>query len=271
MHSGAGSFQARRLFSRNLPTMMKPTFRHGLVALAVCAALGLAACSQQGGNASAPASGAQAQAQARQADAARQLATYRELLKIKNDQMAASLGQDIVSRFPDSAAAKEVQQTLPDIQKRWKAESESRRLKGLWLYQLGPMEGGTQSTAAIYSSEPGGNDAVRLVLRRHSDWGQSVFLFGSGHGFVCKGNCLIPATFDGKPRKLRAYRPNGGEPALFIRDDQAFIDAMAKTKKITMDVTLTDGDKHETLTYEVAGFEPAKWQKVTMHKGGKKK
>jgi hypothetical protein len=134
------------------------------------------------------------------------------------------------------------------------------------------MEGGTQSTAAIYSSEPSGNDAVRLVLRRHSDWGQSVFLFGSGKGFVCKGNCLIPATFDGKPRKLRAYRPDGGEPAVFIRDDKAFIDALEKAKKITMDVVLQDGDKHETLTYEVAGFDPSKWQKVTMSKhAGKKK
>ena len=251
--------------------MMKPILRHALVAVAVCASLGLSACSQQGDDASAPAGSAQSPAQAKAAEAARQLGTYRELLKIKNDQMAASLGQDIVDRFPDSAAAKEVQQTLPAIQKRWKAESESRRLQGLWLYQVGPMEGGTQSTAAIYSSEPGGNDAVRLVLRRHSDWGQSVFLFGSGHGFVCKGNCLIPASFDGKPRKLRAYRPNGGEPALFIRDDQVFLDALAKTKKITMDVILQDGDKHETLTYEVGGFAPAKWQKVAMHKGGKKK
>jgi hypothetical protein len=251
--------------------MTKPTFRSSLVAAAVCGALALAGCSQQGGGGSPAADTAQTQAQAKEAQAGKQLATYRELLKIKNDQMAASLGQDIVDRFPGTAAAKEVQQTLPDIQKRWKAESETRRLQGLWLYQLGPMEGGTQSTAAIYSSEPGGNDAVRLVLRRHSDWGQSVFLFGSGHGFVCKGNCLLPATFDGKPRKLRAYRPDGGEPALFIRDDQAFVDALAKAKKITVEVTPQDSGKPETLTYEVAGFDPSKWQPVPKGKDGAKK
>lgn len=248
--------------------MTKPTFRLRFLAAATGALLFAGCSSQQGDGAAAQ---APSQAQSKDAQANRQLDTYRQLLRIRNDQMAASLGQDIVDRYPGTAAAKEVQQTLPDIQKRWKAKSEARRLQGLWLYQLGPMEGGTQSTAAIYSSTPSGRDAVRLVLRRHSDWGQSVFLFGSGHGFVCKGNCLLPASFDGKPHKLRAYRPNGGEPALFIRDDQAFIDALAKAKKITVEVTPQDSGKPETLTYEVAGFDPAKWQKVAMHKGGKKK
>lgn len=251
--------------------MTKPTFRLRILLAAASGALLLAGCSQPGDGSSAAAGSAQSPAQAKDAQANRQLDTYRQLLRIKNDQMAASLGQDIVDRYPGTAAAKEVQQTLPDIQKRWKAESESRRLKGLWLYQLGPMEGGTQSTAAIYSSEPAGRDAVRLVLRRHSDWGRSVFLYGSGHGFVCKGNCLLPASFDGKPHKLRAYRPNGGEPALFIRDDQAFIDALAKAKKITVEVTPQDSGKRETLTYEVGGFEPSKWQPVPKGKAGRKK
>ncbi|WP_329741644.1 hypothetical protein [Dyella sp. A6] len=250
--------------------MIRSTFRLSLTAAAVCGVLALAGCSQQGSGAPSM-TAAQAQAKAKEAQAAKELSTYRELLKIKNDQMASSLGQDIEDRFPGTAAAKEVAQSLPAVQKRWQAVSETRRLQGLWLYQVGPMEGGTQSTAAIYSSTPAGNDAVRLVLRRHSDWGQSVFLFGSGKGFACKGNCLIPATFDGKHRKLRAYRPDGGEPAVFIRDDQAFIDALEKTKKITMDVVLQDGDKHETLTYEVAGFQPSQWQKVTMHKHAAKR
>jgi len=246
--------------------MIKLSLCRRLVIAAICAAPVLAGCSQNGGNDAAAPNGAQAQAQAKDAEANRQLGTYRELLKIKNDQMAASLGQDIVDHYPGSAAAKEVQQTLPDVRKRWQAESETRRLQGLWLYQVGPMEGGTQSTATIDSSRPGGDDRVRLVLRRHSDWGQSVFLFGSGHGFVCKGNCLIPASFDGKPRKLRAYLPTTGEPAIFIRDDKAFIAALAKAKKVTMDVVLKDSGKHETLTYEVGGFDPAKWQAVG--KGG---
>ena len=52
---------------------------------------------------------AQQQAQAQAADAARDLDTYRQLLRINNDQMAVSMGHDIISHYPDSAAAKEVQ------------------------------------------------------------------------------------------------------------------------------------------------------------------
>jgi hypothetical protein len=225
--------------------------------LLLCGVLGLAGCSSQdqdqGGN---PAPAASAQTDA----AAGKLDTYRQLLRIHNDEMAVTMGHDILDRYPGTAAAKEVQQTLPDIEKRWKENSEKNRLAALWMYQVSPMEGGTQSTATIYSSQPAGNDRVRLVLRRHTAWGQNAFLFGSGHGFVCRGNCTIAATFDGKPHGIKAFAPSTGEPALMIRDDKEFIARLQKAKKITMDVTLVDGEKKETLLFEVAGFDPAKWK-----------
>jgi hypothetical protein len=224
-----------------------------------------AGCSQQG---SAPApSAAQQQATAQAADAARDLDTYRQLLRIHNDQMTVSLGHDILSRYPGSPAAKEVQQSLPPIEKRWKENSEKYRLASLWLYQVSPMAGGTQSTATIDSTRPSGNDGVRLILRRHTSWGQSVFLYGSGKGFVCRGNCTIAATFDGKPVAIGAFAPRGGEPALMIRDDKAFIARLEKAGKITLPVTLKDGDRKETLEYETGGFDPAKWKPLA--KGGK--
>lgn len=242
---------------------MKLPFRPSVVAL--CGLLGLAGCSPQDQDqnaGTAPAASAQANA------AARKLDTYRQLLRIHNDEMAVTMGHDILDHYPGSAAAKEVQQTLPDIEKRWKVNSEKSRLASLWLYQVAPMEGGTQSTATIYSSQPAGNDRVRLILRRHTEWGQNAFLFGSGHGFVCRGNCTIPATFDGKPHGIKAFAPATGEPALMIRDDSDFIARLQKAKKITMDVTLVDGEKKETLVFEVGGFDPAKWQKLPK---GKKK
>ncbi|KRE86201.1 hypothetical protein ASG75_08785 [Rhodanobacter sp. Soil772] len=229
-----------------------------------CAAWMLAGCSQQG---SAPTAGQQ-QAQAQAADAARNLDTYRQLLRIGNDEMAVSMGKDIVKRFPDSDAAKEVQKTLPAIEKRYTEASEKNRLAGLWLYQVAPMAGGTQSTATIENSQPAGGERVRLVLRRHTSWGQSVFLYGSKPGFVCRGNCTIATTVDGKPVRIKAFAPSTGEPALMIRDDQAFIGMLRKAKKIDMDVTLVDGEKKQTLVYEVGGFDPAKW--VAVGKGGKK-
>ncbi|HTM27819.1 MAG TPA: hypothetical protein VL097_00480 [Rhodanobacter sp.] len=244
---------------------MNPAFlRHAV--LAFCAASLLAACSPQGG---APAPSAeQQQAQTRAADAARNLDTYRQLLRINNDEMAVSMGKDIVKRFPDSDAAREVQKTLPAIEKRYTEVSEKRRLAGLWLYQVSPMAGGTQSTAAIENSQPASGDRVRLVLRRHTSWGQSVFLYGSKPGFVCRGNCTISTRFDDKSVPVKAFAPSTGEPALMIRDDKAFIAQLRKAKKVSMDVTLVNGEKKQTLVYEVAGFEPSKW--AAMGKGGKK-
>ena len=224
----------------------------------------LAGCSPSGEQAAAP-----QQAQAPADDSAQKLDTYRQLLRIGNDEMAVGMGKDIISRYPNSAAAKEVQESLPAIEKRYTENSEKNRLQGLWLYQVSPMAGGTQSTATIYSSQPSGDDRVRLVLRRHTEWGQSVFLFSSGHGFVCKATCTIKATYDGKPGGIKAFAPSTGEPALLFSDDKGFIAQLEKAKKITMDLTLQDGEKKVTLVYEVGGFDASKWQPVA--KTAKKK
>ncbi|TAL86067.1 MAG: hypothetical protein EPN74_06270 [Rhodanobacter sp.] len=237
---------------------MNLSYRFFLPVLA-CTGLLLAGCSPSGTPAP---SAAQQQAQAKAAAAARNLDTYRQLLRIGNDQMAVTMGHDILSRFPDSAAAGEVQKTLPAIEKRYRENSEKQRLAALWLYQVSPMAGGTQSTATIYSSQPSGNDRVRLVLRRHTSWGLNVFLYGSGHGFVCRGNCTLMTHVDGKLRHIEAFAPPSGEPALMIRHGKAFIAMLTKARKITMDVTLRDHDKKEQLVYEVGGFVPAKWKEL---------
>ncbi len=235
----------------------------------LCVATWLAACSPQGDQNAAPAAPQSAQ----QAEAAQKLDTYRQLLRIKNDEMAVTMGHLILDRYPGSAAAREVEQTLPPIEKRWKENSEKNRLARLWLYQVSPMEGGTQSTAVIYSSKPSGRDRVRLVLRRHTDWGQNVFLYGSGHGFVCHGTCNLAATFDGKPATVKAFSPPSGEPALMISDDKGFIAKLKESSKITLEVTPADSGRKETLVYEVGGFDPAQWRplpsaKKTGHKHG---
>lgn len=232
---------------------------------AVAGGLLLAACSQ--GGAPAP-DAAQQAAQAKDAAANRNLDAYRELLRIKNDEMAVSMGQDIVRRYPDSAAAKEVQQTLPEIEKRWKTVSTQRRLAALWQYQTAPMAGGTQSTASIYNSAPT-DTRVRLVLRRHTSWGQSAFLFSDAHGFVCRATCTIKTKFDDTTRDIKAYAPSTGEPALMIKDDQAFIAQLKKAKTITFNVTMQDGEKKVALVYEVGGFVPDQWQALPK-KGGRK-
>ena len=248
---------------------MNNALRLGLFAV-VCTAVLLAACSQQPGT---PAPTAEQQkAQADAAAAARNLATYRQLLKLHDDGMVVTMGKDIVNRFPDSNAAKEVAQTLPAVEKRYEANHEKNRLAALWTYQVAPMAGGTQSTASIYSSRRGDDEQVRLVLRRHTSWGQSAFLYGSKPGFLCRGNCTITGKADGKPVRVKAFAPQGGEPALMIADDKTFITLLKKTRQLDLDVTLLNGKKDETLVFEVGGFDPAKWQpldKVRKSKAGR--
>jgi hypothetical protein len=216
------------------------------------------ACSQQGQPA--------ADAVAPKADpAAADLANYQQLTKMHSDAGALATAKEIVRKYPDSAAAAQVKNDIPTLQGSVDAAQEKARLEGLWLYQKAPMAGGTQQTASLYSSKPAGEDRVRLVLRRHTAWGQSVFLFGSGKGFKCAATCSIPATFDGKPHTLTGYRPATGEPALFIKGDPAFIAALLKTKKITMEVVSADRGK-QSLLFEVGGYDADKFPQVSKKK-----
>jgi hypothetical protein len=229
--------------------------------LAVSAAVLAAGCSQ----APAPAqNAAPAQATSNNADAAKKLSLYNAMLKAHRDDLAAPIGEEIVSSFPDTPAAAEVQKTLPGIQAKAKAKAEADRLAGLWQYLAGTQSGGKQVTASIGSSKPSGEAAVRLILRRHAKWGQSVYLFGSGKGFACKGQCELPMRFDGKPQKWKAYLPATGEPALFIKDDARFIKAMEKARVIEMDVA-TKAHGRETLTFEVGGYDAAKFPELPKH------
>lgn len=200
-------------------------------------------------------------------EAAKKLETYQQLLKLHNDGPAVQLGHEIVDKYPDTPAAAEVKKTLDNLETNYKASSEKARLTALWLYQTSPMQGGTQSTATIQSSQPTGEASVRLILRRHTAWGQTVFLYATtGKGFVCKGDCTLKATFDGKPKTLNAFRPPTGEPALIFRNDPQFIKDMAKTKRLTIDVvTVSRGET--TLTFDTGGYDAEKWAPLP----GKKK
>lgn len=220
----------------------------------------LAACSQ-GGNPNANPAPAAVQQNASAEQAAQKLKLYQQMLGAHRDDLAAPIGEEIVADYPDTPAAAEVQKTLPGIQAKAKAKAEHDRLAGLWLYLTGMQSGGKQISASITSSKPSGEAAVRLILRRHSKWGQSVYLFGSGKGFVCKGQCEVPMRFDGKAEKWKAYLPKTGEPALFIKDDTRFIKAMEQARVIEMDVVSKDHGK-ETLSFEVGGYAPAKFPKL---------
>ena len=215
----------------------------------------VAACSDKSAPPSAPAAAAQPAANAQ---AAKSLDMYRQLLQSSSYELAGPIGQEIVAKYPGSPEAKEVQETLTDTIAKAEAITTRRRLEKLWIYQSGKESGGDQTSASIYNSQPVA-DRVRLVLRRHSQWGQSVYLFGSGKGFECSKSCTITTHFDdGPPEKLKAYLPETGEPAIFISDDKAFIAKMDKAEKVSFDVT-PKGKAPETLVYEVGGYTSDKF------------
>jgi hypothetical protein len=221
---------------------------------AVAAAL-LAACSDKNAPPPAPAATAQPAANAQ---AAKSLEMYHQLLQSNSYELAGPIGQEIVAKYPGSSEAKEVQETLADTVAKAEAITTRRRLERLWIYQSGKESGGDQFTASIYNSQPVG-DRVRLVLRRHSAWGQSAYLFGSGKGFECGRNCTLAVRIDdAPPEKIKAHLPETGEPAIFISDDRAFIAKMDKAQKISFDVT-PKGKGSETLIYEVGGYAPDKF------------
>ncbi|NCT68775.1 MAG: hypothetical protein GXC76_14210 [Rhodanobacteraceae bacterium] len=230
-------------------------------ALPLLIAAALAACSPS----QPPAPAAPAAAPAVDPQLAKALDLYRKLQQEQSWELAAPIGEEIVTKYPDSAAAREVQETLADSRAKADAIVTRRRLAQLWIYQTGKESGGDQTSASIYSSDAAPAARVRLVLRRHSDWGQSVYLFGSGKGFECRATCTLAARFDDQPVKLKAYLPPTGEPAMFISDDKAFLARLAGTQKLSIDVTEKDKGPH-TLVFEVGGFDPAKFPQLAKKK-----
>lgn len=196
---------------------------------------------------------------------AKELALYRQLLQGEQWELAAPIGKELVEKFPGSAAATEVQQTLADATEKATAAITKRRLTALWIYQANKESGGDQVTASIYSSDQNPDARVRLILRRHSKWGQSAYLFGGGKGFECKDVCNLDAKFDDTSVKLAAFLPDTGEPAIFIKDDKAFIAKLAAAQKLTIKI-VEKGKGQRTLTYEIGGYDAAKFPQLARGK-----
>ena len=184
---------------------------------------------------------------------------YRKLLQEKSWELAAPVGQDIVTRYPASMAATEVQETLPDTTAQATAIATHRRLQGLWAYQSGKESGGNQSTASIYSKDAVAADRVRLILRRHSEWGQSAYLYDSGKGFECRGTCNLRVRFDEQSeQRIKAYLPPTGEPAMFISEDKTFIARLGQAQRISIDA-VEKARGARTLVFEIGGYDAARF------------
>jgi hypothetical protein len=225
----------------------------------IASALILAACST--GNAPPPVDPAVAAKAANEARAAKEAALYEQMRTMGSWDVAVSLGDEILKKYPGTSAAASVQQTIGETHAKSAAIADSHRLANLWTYTANPESGGTQYAAAIASQKPvAPNARLRLVLRQHPDWGRSVYLLLDNASFDCKGGCAtLAVSFDGaKPQRMKATIPPTGEPALFIDDDKTFIAKMEKAKSVAIDVKIS-GHGAQQATFEVGGFVADRW------------
>lgn len=224
-------------------------------------ALFLVACNRQEAPA-APSAEALAAAKAQmEAKAEQHYAMYEQMLKAGNAELALPLGDELLKMYPDSAAAARIRPDIEALREKATTEGESRRMARLWTYQTSPMAGGTQSTATIYSNEDSAvaGEKVRLVFRRHTAWGQSVFLYGREPGFTCAKKCRVTMSFDdGAPTTMEGSIPPTGEPAIFIEEDKAFIARVAKAKTVAIEVN-EKGKPPRSLHFDVGGYDPDKF------------
>jgi hypothetical protein len=224
----------------------------------IAISVGLLACSQTPAPPPPdPAAAAKADADAK---ANKQLALYDQMRTSGSADIAVNLGDEIVKTYPNTAAAAQVSKTLGDLRDKATRETESKRLARLWVYNSVPEAGGTQFSAAIPSKQSlPGNARIRLVLRQHPKWGQSVYLLLDNATFDCsKGCATLPVAFDDAPaQRMKATIPPTGEPALFIDDNKGFIARMEKAKTVSIDVTIKNiGAKTEI--FEVGGYDASK-------------
>jgi len=238
----------------------------------------IAACSSES-NPPAPAAPVQDAAAtakaAAEAQADKNLKLYEQMRTTGSLDIAAQIGAEVVAKYPDSAAAAKIKETLVDVTAKAKEEGEARRLARLWSYTVASVKGGTQYAASIENtpplSSPGltGKDSqhVHLILRQHPEWGQTVYMMLDNEKFNCKSGCkTLPVSFDGEPAKpWKATIPPTGEPALFIDDDKTFIARALKAKKVAIDVVLVENGK-KTLVFETGGLDMSHLPNTTKKK-----
>lgn len=207
-----------------------------------------------------------AAAQRAEAEAGEQLRRYRQSVASGNVELAAAYGDLIRARYPQTRAAASLGEEFVRFKAQAAVLKEQRRLQALWLYQTAPMRGGTQRTATVYSADASG-ERLRLILRQHSDWGLSVFLLAPTDLFACD-RCQVQIAFDGaEPQPFEASKADSKEhPALFIDEEQRFIEAMGKARELRMQVPTHEGGRE--LRFEVGGYDRAQFEAGARFEAG---
>ena len=224
----------------------------------LCAALLVVGCVDREAQQRERAAQMQARAEAAAAEGAAQVDA---VLRDGKLEIAHAYAVDVVSRYGNTEAGRALAARLPALEKQAQEIAEARRLQNLWTYhQVDDAEaGGTVYTAYIHGVAQGAGSApqVRLVLRRHPSWGQSIYLLmDSGGDFACQGECRVSWTLDDSdPQPLPISRAEGNvPPAVFIEQDRRVLPLIEKARALRIRLPLAGGGEREFL-FEVSALD----------------
>jgi hypothetical protein len=201
-----------------------------------------------------------------EAEAAERLQNLHEMRAIGRDDLALSFADDILKRFANTRAAVDAAPLAAELRQKVEAQREAERLRELWAYHDAEdaEAGGRVRTAYIYSSNAigpavGENTAptARLVLRRHPQWGDDVYLLSERGHFRCGTPCTVQVQFDDAAAvTFPGSIPSTGEPAIFVEDFKQFVSALPAASRVRITIELQDGGV-QTPEFEVGGYNPS--------------
>lgn len=173
-------------------------------------------------------------------------------------QLARAYAQDILAKYPGTQAAAKVQAAMPQVEVMAAADRERTRLANMWVYHAVGEVKGTTYTAFMYeagSAQKPREERPQLVLRRHPEWGQNVYILLPGGRIACGARCNVNIRIDeANPVRFEASQPEGAPvPAMFIEEDRRFFEALESARWIEIEVPIRDGK--QSLRYEVGGID----------------
>lgn len=173
-------------------------------------------------------------------------------------QLARAYAQDILSKYPGTQAAAKVQAAMAEVEVMAAADRERTRLANMWVYHAVGEVKGTTYTAFMYEAGSGSlprEERPQLVLRRHPEWGQNVYVLLPGGRIACGARCNVNLKIDdASPVRFEASQPEGAPvPAMFIEEDRRFFETLKTARWIEIEVPIRGGKR--SLRYEVGGID----------------
>jgi len=200
-----------------------------------------------------------------EAHARQQLENYRQLKATGRADLALNIADHVLKNFPQTQAAAEIKPDVEALRAQVEGERKLQQLKALWVYHddNDAEAGGRVRSAYIFAREalgPAENGEPaprgRLVLRRHPQWGDDVYLLSERGPFTCGSPCQLSVQFDGAAaRTVPGEIPETGEHAIFVKDFAHFAANLPGAQTVRIEATLKDAGP-VTMEFEVGGYDP---------------